>query len=122
MKVKPAFHSWVLAPVLIRAAPEVLLKVTSEAKISWPVPKAEALPMSTEPSLSVKPPAPKPEPLSVSTPAPALTTREMNVVSPVSVSEEPLAPPPVTVQVCVEAAVNGAEIVTAPALVSTWMP
>ena len=122
MKVKPPSHSWVLAPVLTRAAPEVLSKVTPEAKRSWPVPKAEALPMLTEPSLSVNPPAPKPAPLSVSTPAPVLTTRELNVVAPVSVSEEPLAPPPITVQVCAEAAVKGAVIVTAPALVSTLTP
>ena len=117
MKVKPLFHSWALTPELIRVAPVVLLKVTPEANFSRPVPKAEALPMLTDPALRLKPPEPMPEPLRVSTPEPDLVTRAVNVVSPSIVSAEPLAPPPATDQVCPEAAVSGAEMVTAPALV-----
>ena len=122
VKVKPLFHSWALSPELTREAPEVLSKVTPEANLSRPVPKAEALPMLTVPALRLRPPEPMPVPLRVSTPEPDLVTRAVNVVSPSIVSAEPLAPVPTTVQVWRELAVRGAEIVTDPALSSTVMP
>ena len=74
MKVKPEFHSRVLAPVLARTPPEVLLIVIPEPNLSGPVPKAEAVPMLTVPRAILRPPVPVPAPESVSVPAPALVT------------------------------------------------
>ena len=74
VKVKPAFHSWVLLPVFTSTPPEVLLIVMPEPNFSGPVPKAEAVPMLTAPRAMLRPPAPVPAPESVSVPAPALVT------------------------------------------------
>ena len=122
VKVKPEFQVWALAPVFTRAAPEVLFSVMPEPNTRGPVPKAEALPMLTEPRAMLRPPVPVPAPESVRVPAPALVTGAVKVTPPERVRLEPLAPVPSTVQAWTPCVESGAEIVTAPALAWTSMP
>ena len=106
----------------VSATPDELSSVMPAPKVRVPEPGAVELPRFNAPALMVSPPAPELLPLSVSIPVPVLMTLLLKITSPEIVSDEPLAPVPITSQVCAAPVAICAEMVTTPALSATEMP
>ena len=98
VKVKLPFQFWALLPALTMAAAPVSTVVPAPM-LNVPAPSALTLAMTSVPAAKTRPPEPVLLPLSVSTPAPVLLMRWLMATAPLTVRDEPLAPPPTTSQV-----------------------